>query len=314
MAIGSNNSSGERLVLTPARAMLPLSNNIVEGCVLVHCSSSGDNLAVDVPTSALAFQGGRCFAGINASAGTVDVTRDNQVTVWKTGIANARLKASTACTAGETAGYDPADGGTVQPVTPANAGTLVTIGRFTQSKSSSASVQMVGVELHAEAAAASEQLLGASLAAGTTLTNTTTETALSAGISIPANRIVSAGTVVRVRARVRVPGTNATDTLTIRARLDSAAGTQLGASAAVDVANGDAGLIDLTLTCRSVGASGTLSSAGIAAIASSSVVTGSATFAFDTTVAHPIVITGQWSVANAGNQAYLDDFVVTILG
>lgn len=315
MATGSNNSSGERLVLTPARAMLPLSNNITEGCVLVHCASSGDNLAVDVPNAATAFLGGRAFAGINASAGTVDITRDNQVTVWKAGaIAKAQLKANTACTAGQECGYDPADGGTVQPVLPGNAANLVVIGRFSQSKSSSASVQMVGVELHANGSGSGEQVLGASLAAGTTLTNTTTETALSAGIPIPANRITAAGTVVRVRARVRIPGTHTTDTLRIRARLDSAAGTLLGASSAVDVANGDMGLIDLTLTVRSVGASGTLSSAGIATIASTSVVTGSATFAFDTTVAHPIVITGEWSVADSGNQAYLDDFVVSILG
>lgn len=313
MTVGASNASGERQRLFE-RAMVPQSNSIKEGYALCHTSVSGDNLAVDVPSAAAALAGGRAFAGISAAQGTVNVAYDNSITVQKAGIAKCALKANTACTAGTEAGYDPADGGPVQPVTPLNAGVLVVIGRFTQTKSSSSSEQFVGVELHANGSGSAEQVLNASLAAGATLTNTTTETALSAGFSIPASRITAAGTVIRVRARVRIPGTHTTDTLRIRARLESAAGTLLGASPAVDVANGDMGLLDLTLTVRSVGASGTLSSAGLGVVAASSQVTGSATFTFDTTVAHLIVITGEWSVADAGNQAYLDDFVVTILG
>lgn len=326
MATGSNNSSGERLVLTPARAMLPLSNNISEGCVLVHCSSSGDNLAVDVPNAASAFLGGRCFAGINASAGTVDITRDNQVEVWKTGIAKALLKVNTACTAGQECGYAPADGGTVQPVLPGNAANLVVIGRFSQSKSSSASIQMVGVELHANGAAAGEQVLGAITASSAALTETigTTETAFNVSAPIPAGRITAAGTVLKIHAKARITQGTGNETMRFRARLDSAAGVIFGSTPAVDVTNagGDLAVLDLVATVRSVGAGGTLVCSGSGGVSPGQAVatggnvqtTGTAgAVALDSTVAHTVVITLESSGAGPFS-AVLEDLVLTILG
>lgn len=324
--IGTGNLSGERFTLFE-RGMVPQSSGIPQGYAVVHCSVSGgaDNLAVDLPNAALAFLGGRAFAGINASAGVTDLTSDNQLTVQKLGIAKAALKINTACTAGQEAGYLPSDGGVVQPVTPSNAGSLVPIGRFTQSKSASASVQYVGVELHADGAGSGERLLGAIVASSTAISNTATETAFDQSVSVPAGRIQTAGTVLKIRAKVRVTSGTSTDTLTLRARLDTTAGVLLGATPAVDVTNagGDLGVLDLTATIRTVGASGTLVADGLGGISPGAAVatggnvqvTGTAgTVAIDTTAAHSLVITAQWSAASSSDSCVLEDLVATILG
>ena len=326
MTIGANNSSGERIQPLLSRAMVPQSNSITEGCVLVHVLVAGDNLAVDVPTSATALLGGRAFAGINASAGTVNTSVDNQVTVQKAGIAKALLKANTACTAGGEAGFVPSDGGTIVPVTPANSGIAVPIGRFTQTKSSSASVQMVGLELYAHGSASGEQVLGAITASSAALTETigTTETAFSSTIPIPAGRILAAGTVLKIRAKARITQGTGNETMKFRARLDSATGVIFGATPAVDVTNagGDLAVLDLTATVRAVGASGTLVCDGIGGVGpGQAVATGgnvqttgtTGTVAIDTTVAHAVVITLESSGAGPFS-AVLEDFIVTILG
>lgn len=324
MATGANNLSGERITLF-TRAMVPNSSSITEGLVVVHCNSSGDNLLVDVPSAAAALLGGRAFAGINASAGTVNTTYDNQITVQKGGIAKAVLKANTACTGGGEAGYDPADGGVVQPVTPANAAKLVVIGRFTQTKTSSSSVQFVGVELYCHGAAFGEQLLGAITTTSSAVTNTSTETAFDQSVSIPAGRIQVVGTVLKIRAKVRQTGGNANDTLRLKCRLDTITGVTLGQTPAVDVTNagGDLGVLDLVVTLRAVGASGTMMVDGFGGISPGQAVatggnvqtTGTAgTIAIDTTAGHTIVITATWSAADAANSCVLEDLVVTILG
>lgn len=323
MATGANNSSGERLGLFQ-RAMVPLSGSAVEGCVLVHANAT-DNLIVDAPNSASALLGGRAFAGINASAGTVNPAIDNQVTVQKGGIAKARLKASTACIAGQECGYAPADGGTVQPVTPANAGALVSIGRFTQSKASSANVQMVGVELYAPTEGGGERMLGAIVASSSFITNTASETAFDLSVPIPAGRVVSVGTVLKIRAKARVTGGNGSNTLQMRCRLDTTAGVLLGQTPAVDVTDlgGDLAVLDLVATVRAVGASGTLVADGFGGISPGQLVTtggnvqatGTAgTVAVDWTVAHTIIITALWNAASPSNAVLLEDLVVTILG
>lgn len=324
MATGANNLSGERITLF-TRAMVPNSNLITEGLCLAHCNSSGDNLLVDIPSAASALLAGRAFAGINASAGTVNTTSDNQITVQKGGIAKAVLKANTACTGGGEAGYDPADGGTVQPVTPANAAKVVVIGRFTQTKTSSSSVQFVGVELYCHGAAFGEQLLGAITTSSTAITNTATETAFDQSVAVPAGRIQVAATVLKIRAKVRQTSGNANDTLQLKCRLDTTAGVTLGQTPAVDVTNagGDLGVLDLVATIRVVGASGTMMVDGIGGISPGQAVatggnvqtTGTAgTIAIDTTVAHNIVITASWSAASASNSCVLEDLVVSILG
>lgn len=325
MTVGANNSSGERMHLF-SRAMAPQSNSITEGCVLVHVLVAGDNLAVDIPTSATALLGGRALAGICADAGTVDTSGDNQIQVQKAGIAKCRLKSNTSCTAGGEAGYVPSDGGTVVPVTPANSGIAVPIGRFTQSKSSSGSVQFVGVELYAHGSGAGEQVLGVITASSTAITETvgTTETAFNLSAAIPANRILSVGTILRIRAKTRVTAGTGNETLKFRARLDSATGVIFGATPAVDVTNagGDLGVLDLTATVRAVGASGTMVADGFGGISpGQAVATGgnvqtsgtAGTIAIDTTVAHSVVITLESSGAGPFS-AVLEDLVVTILG
>jgi hypothetical protein len=323
MTIGASNASGERLGLFQ-RAMVPQSNNITEGCVVVHVLVSGDNLAVDIPTAAAAFLGGRAFAGIVTNQGTVNTVYDNQVTVQKAGIAKCILKANTACTAGQEAGYSPADPGTVQPITPASAGVLVSIGRFTQTKTSSASAQFVGVELHVEGASAGEQVLAAIVASSTAITDTASETAFNLSAALPANRILAPGTVLWIRAKARITAATGNETMVFKARLDSTTGVIFGATPAVDVTNagGDLAVLDLVATVRSVGAGGTLVCNGFGGISPGQGVatggnvqtTGTAgTIAIDTTVAHTLVITLLSSGAGPFS-AVLEDLVVTIFG
>jgi hypothetical protein len=322
--IGASNLSGERITAGFDRGMVPQSNGIQEGYVLSHSTNAGqlDNLAVDVPNGAGVLAGGRAFAGVSASQGTVNILYDGQVDVQKLGIAKCVLKINTACTAGTDAGYDPADGGPVQPVTSANVGSLVVIGRFSQSKTSSASPQFVGVELHAEGASG-DRVLGAITASSAAITNTTVETAFSLSVPIPANRIQSAGTVLKIRAKANVTGGNSTDTLKLTCRLDTAAGVILGATPAVDVTNGggDLGFLDIMATIRSVGVSGTMVCDGLGGISPGAAVatggnvqvTGTAsTVAIDTTAAHSILITATWSAASPSDSVVLEDLVVLI--
>ena len=324
--IGAVNLSGERITLFD-RGMIPQSAGIPQGYVLCACNvppavgGQADSLAVDLPNAANALGGGRYFVGINQSAGTTTST-DNQIDVAQYGVAKSALKANVACVAGQECGYLPSDGGVVQPVTPANAGSLVVIGRFTQSRAASASIQVVGVLLHAEGLGG-DRLLGAIVASSTAITNTASETAFDQSIAIPAGRIQSAGVVLKLRAKVRVTSGNASDTLQLRARLDTTAGVLLGQTPAVNVtdAGGDLGVLDLTMTLRTVGASGTLVADGIAGISPGQAVatggnvqtTGTAgTVAIDTTVAHNLVITATWSGASTSNSCVLEDFVASI--
>lgn len=157
------------------------------------------------------------------------------------------------------------------------------------------------------------QLIDVQSAAGTTLTNSTTETVL-ASKAFPAN-FWQPGKVVKARALVTVPSTNSTDTLTVVARFGAAAltGTAIGTTGALDVANDDLCVVDVELVCRSVGIEGVIvatvllskDAAGTAAGASGSVVS-----SVDTTAATYLGITGAWSVANAGNQCAVQALTV----
>jgi hypothetical protein len=137
-------------------------------------------------------------------------------------------------------------------------------------------------------------------AASTALTNTVTRTVFDRNFSIPAN-FLQVGDVIRVRGLVVASATNGTDTLLLDI---SVGGTALVASIAVDVANADVGVIDVSFVVRSLGASGSLFGAGqigIGPVASATMrpVSGSGTR--DTTGALAVGVAGTWSVANAGN-------------
>lgn len=156
----------------------------------------------------------------------------------------------------------------------------------------------------------------ASIADSSTITNTTTETAFDVVYNMPAGTLKLASTL-RVRAVVRCPSTNGTDTLTIRGRV----GTEdVVTSSAVDVANGDTVIVEYFLVARaapgaavnvkgggtvifSTGAAGTLATAS----------TLGATVALATNGALGVNITAEWSVANAGNQAVLESLIVDVL-
>ncbi len=311
MAIGSSQSTGERLECFE-RGLVPKSSTIKEGYVVVHASTTDDKV-VDLPNAAGVLLGGRAYAGVSAAAGTTDNTKDNQITVQRLGVAKCALKASTACTAGDYAAYDPVDGG---PVVPYTSPSQVVIGKFTQTKLSSASEQFVGVFLQEGLGAGTNRVtppLGIITSPSATLTNTTVETVMTA-FTIPA-AFTSAGTILRLRAKCAISSGNSTDTLTLRVRLDTVAGTILAASPAVNVtdAGGDIGIIDLTLI---VGAAGNvISTVGTAGISPGQAVAtggnvqtvGSAGYvAFNPALSHQILVTGQWSAASASDIMLLE--------
>ena len=217
---------------------------------------------------------------------------------------------------GQGIGYDPADGGTVQPITPANAGRLVRIGTSRQSRASNASVILIAVLLDGRESDMGARNLSVVTAASSAITNTVTETAFSTTFSIPANRL-RVGSVLSLRARASVSSGNSTDTLTLRARLTNAAGAVLGAGLAFDVTNGggDVGDINLQMVVRTLGAAGTMMSAGTIGLLTAVQATGSAgAVTIDTTAAITIVITAQWSVASASNSVTMDGGSLQIVG
>lgn len=311
MAIGSSQSTGERLECFE-RGLVPKSSTIKEGYVVVHASTTDDKI-VDLPNATGVLLGGRSYAGISAAAGTTDNTKDNQITIQRLGVAKSALKASTACTAGDYAAYDPADGG---PVVPYTSPSQVVIGKFTQTKLSSASEQFVGVFLQEGLGAGTNRVtppLGEITSPSGTVTNTTVETVLTS-FTIPAN-FTAAGSILHLYAKSAVSGGNANDTLTLRARLDTITGTVLAASPAVDVTNagGDIGIIDLTLIVGTAG--NVISTSGTAGISPGQAVAtggnvqtvGSAGYvAFNPAVSHTVLLTAQWSGTSTSNVMLLE--------
>ena len=155
-------------------------------------------------------------------------------------------------------------------------------------------------------------ILARPVAASTTITNTTVETAFSNGVvTIPANAC-AAGTVFKVFAQGIAPATNGTDTLVVRLRFGAAGvgATIVAVTPTVDVANDDIWTIDARVTVRTIGGTGTFVGAGHAALGAAGTATvrgrsvGSS--ALDTTAARNLTVTAQWSVANANNQVRLD--------
>jgi hypothetical protein len=144
------------------------------------------------------------------------------------------------------------------------------------------------------------------IAASAVISNTIAETAFDKSYSIPANSL-KAGESLHIRAWGACPSTNSTDTLNVKLRIG---GTQIVATGAVDVANNDIFLIDVVVTFRAVGSSGTLVAAGSVALGASGTVTAKAaalsSTSLNTTQNQTIDVTATWSVANAGNQVRLD--------
>jgi len=153
------------------------------------------------------------------------------------------------------------------------------------------------------------------LTASNAITNTTTETAFSNGAVIfPAN-VMSAGTVLRVRAQGIVTAAAGADTLIVRARLGAVGGAAAvaAATAPVDVSVNDAFVLDFTITIRTAGAAGTFvagGSVGIGTPATNAMRANFAASAIDTTTLRALTLTAQWSAAAAGDSCRLDLFTV----
>ena len=156
--------------------LLPSSTSTIAKFRVVVAASASDDRLVTNPANATALNYGRNFVGISMGDRTLDAASQDATgfPVQVSGIARATLKANTACSKGDEAGYDPADDGTVQPITPSDRALLVPIGRFEQSKSSSADLQSVGVVL-LTAQRGGFGPMSVAVADGTALTNSTTK-------------------------------------------------------------------------------------------------------------------------------------------
>lgn len=315
MSTGASNLAGERIPFFE-RAYVPRASGIQEGMVVVATSDSGDNLIVDLPTSAAALNGGRNYVGISAAQGSTTVSAntlpsDQQIMVQKAGVAKALLKANTACERYSLAGYDPTDGGYVVPHV---SGKTIQIGRFTQTKSSSTSAQFVGVWLD-EGGALGELLIGAITATSGNVTNTTTETAFDKTVSIPGN-LLSAGAVLKIFAKVNVTSGNSTDTLQLKLKFGSQV---IATTPAVDVTNGggDLGVLQAVVTIRSIGSSGVATAGGSSGLGVPGTATlrvdgVAGTFTLDTTAAITVSVTATWSAASSSDICALEGLVVSM--
>lgn len=144
-------------------------------------------------------------------------------------------------------------------------------------------------------------------AASTALTNSVTETNFdNSALTIPANSL-NLGDVIRVRAQGICTATNSTDTFTGRIKLGS---TTVLTTGAVDVANNDIFYLEGDIVIRTIGASGTAVASGLIALGAAGTATARPQFmastTVDTTAAITAAVSGQWSVANAGNSCRLD--------
>lgn len=147
-------------------------------------------------------------------------------------------------------------------------------------------------------------------AAGTALTNSTTETAL-ASATLPAN-ILQVGTLIKVRYQVIATATNSTDTLAVKLYIGGIGGTALISHAATDVADNNVVSGEYELIIRTIGSSGTM--VGVGTYKSVPAAEGTMTIkddilastAIDTTASQAITVAGTWSNASAGNSCRCD--------
>ena len=146
--------------------------------------------------------------------------------------------------------------------------------------------------------------LASNTAAGTSLTNSATETVLGS-VSIPASSLVQ-GAILRFRAKVKVTANNSTTTLTVRARLGATTltGTALWTSEATDTSANDIVTVEGELIARAAPAAsaaiegvGTYTEPAAAGAAVKAWTLDAANFA--TNGALLLEITGEWSAADA---------------
>lgn len=161
------------------------------------------------------------------------------------------------------------------------------------------------------AAPASGNKLYQIVAPSTTIANTTVETTFSNGsFVIPANTL-AVGDVIHIRAKAFQISVNATPTEQIKVYLGS---TAIGDSGAVSVIAADVLILDIFLTIRTIGASGTYIGTAFLSSSASGTFTDKgytlASTAIDTTAAQTITVKGTASAAHANNQTRLDEMTV----
>lgn len=130
--------------------------------------------------------------------------------------------------------------------------------------------------------------------------------------TIPANTL-KAGDVLDIRAFVRVIDQNSTNTLTLRLLIGTVVVSLTGA---VQVADDDIGILEATVTVRSIGATGKIFAAGKSALDAAGTALGSRGLAeatLDTTADQAVTVTAEWSAAHADNESQLEQLTVTKL-
>ena len=160
-----------------------------------------------------------------------------------------------------------------------------------------------------------QKILDIDTAAGTALTNSTTETVLASHV-LPANSLQKFQEY-EIATLVRATATNGTDTLRVRLRIGATTltGTVVADSTAVDVADNDVVSMRTLCDVRSHGTAGSMVCYVVSTIlGAEGTVTARAAFevltSLDTTAALRIEVTGVWSAASASDSAQSEGFVV----
>lgn len=154
----------------------------------------------------------------------------------------------------------------------------------------------------------------ANVAAGTAVSNTVTETGLFTTYTIPANTL-RAGSVIRFWWQGIATATNSTDTLLIKAYINS---TAVATGTATDVADNNIFEGQVTAVIRTIGATGTFVATAnhtkvpAASLTASRVSEITASTTIDTTAAVTITVKATWSVASSSNSCRGDILVVEI--
>lgn len=141
--------------------------------------------------------------------------------------------------------------------------------------------------------------------------STATLTFSNGSYTIPANTLV-AGDVLRISGQATVTAQNSTNTHTVVVSIGS---DSLASTGAVQMAAADTAKFDISVTLRTVGASGTIYPTGSIFAGSSTITQGTIgpSASLDTTVAEPIKVTSAASAASTGNSIRLDVFQIDLI-
>jgi len=116
----------------------------------------------------------------------------------------------------------------------------------------------------------------------------------------------------RVQCRGQFSTANASDTLTIKVKLNGVLMATL-VSALGNVSN-VAGLVDVSVTVRTIGATGTVSCFVGLQLDQKTLNANNSSVVLDSTSGSDLVVTAQWSAANVANSATLDQACLEALG